>query len=69
VRDAAFSTYFALAFGVGSCWGILYGGLTDLGGHGAGLPIVFVVMAFASVAAAAATTRIRIPPRGETLGA
>jgi MFS transporter, FSR family, fosmidomycin resistance protein len=69
LRDAAFSTYFALAFGVGSLWGFLYGSLTDLGGQGQGLPIVFGVMAVASLAAAAATMRIGIPPRGQTLEA
>lgn len=62
IRDAAFSTYFAIAFGVGSGWGIAYGLLTDLGGTGAGLPLVFLVMAAASVASAIATLRIRIPP-------
>lgn len=69
VRDAAFSTYFALAFGVGACWGILYGALTDLGGQGAGLPVVFLVMAGASILAAGATLRIRVPARGEVLQA
>jgi MFS family permease len=69
VRDAAFSTYFALAFGVGAMWGFLYGLLTDVGGGGQGLTVVFVVMAIASLAAAAATLRIGIPPRGQTLAA
>ncbi len=69
LRDAAFSTYFALAFGVGSLWGFLYGSLVDLGGQGQGLPVVFAVMAIASLAAAAATMRIGIPPRGQTLEA
>ena len=69
MRDAAFSTYFALAFGVGSMWGILYGLLTDAGGTGAGLPIVFGVMAIASLGAAGATLKIGIPPRGQTLAA
>ena len=31
MRDAAFSTYFALAFGVGSMWGIVYGLVIDIG--------------------------------------
>ena len=69
LRDAAFSTYFALAFGVGSIWGILYGLLIDAGGQGQGLPIVFWVMALASVLAAGATLRIGIPSRGQTLPA
>jgi len=67
LRDAAFSTYFALAFGVGSMWGILYGLVIDLGGAGAGLGTVFWIMAGASVLAAVATLRIRIPARGQTL--
>ena len=50
LRDAAFATYFALAFGVGSLWGIVYGLLIDLGGPGNGLGLVFWVMAAASVA-------------------
>ncbi len=62
LRDAAFSTYFALAFGVGSFWGILYGAVVDAGGQGHGLGVVFWMMAAASVAAALATLRIRIPP-------
>ena len=61
LRDAAFSTYFALAFGVGSMWGLLYGVVIDAGGQTAGLEAVFWLMAAASVAAAAATLRIRIP--------
>src|SRR5829696_3940171 len=67
LRDTAFATYFALAFGVGSCWGIVYGLLIDMGGRGNGLGLVFWVMAAASVLAAGATLRIRIPPRGERL--
>jgi MFS family permease len=62
LRDAAFSTYFALAFGVGSMWGLLYGIVVDAGGQTAGLEAVFWLMAAASIAAAAATLRIRIPP-------
>jgi MFS family permease len=61
LRDAAFSTYFALAFGVGSMWGIVYGALIDAGGRGSGLGTVFWLMAGASIAAALATLRIRMP--------
>ncbi len=61
LRDAAFSTYFALAFGVGSFWGILYSVVVDAGGPGSGLGTVFWLMAGASIAAAIATLRIRIP--------
>ncbi len=67
MRDAAFSTYFALAFGVGSMWGIVYGLVIDIGAqggaNGGGLSTVFWLMAGASILAAIATYRIRIPPR------
>jgi len=61
VRDAAYSTYFALAFGVGSMWGLVYGGLTEGFGARLGLPLVFVVMASASLLAAASVLPIRMP--------
>ncbi|HEY4189760.1 MAG TPA: MFS transporter [Candidatus Limnocylindrales bacterium] len=65
MRDAAFSTYFALAFGVGSMWGIIYGLVIDAGSQngaqGGGLGTVFGLMAGASILAALATYRIRIP--------
>ena len=63
LRDAAFSTYFALAFGVGSMWGIVYGIVIDAGtkGEGNGLTTVFWLMAVASILAALATLKIRIP--------
>jgi MFS family permease len=64
LRDAAFSTYFALAFGVGSMWGLLYGAVISTG-DGSGLATVFWLMAGASVAAALATLRVRIPNRLE----
>jgi predicted MFS family arabinose efflux permease len=64
LRDAAFSTYFALAFGVGSMWGLLYGAVISAG-DGSGLATVFWLMAGASVAAALATLRVRIPNRLE----
>ena len=55
LRDAAFSTYFALAFGVGSMWGIVYGIVIDAGtkGDGNGLTTVFWMMAAASIAGGA----------------
>jgi MFS transporter, FSR family, fosmidomycin resistance protein len=61
LRDAAFSTYFAIAFGVGSFWGILYGAVVGVVSPGSGLGLVFWIMAGASVVAAMATLRIRIP--------
>ncbi|MHB8892994.1 MAG: hypothetical protein ACYC65_13235 [Candidatus Limnocylindrales bacterium] len=76
IRDAAYSTYFALAFGVGSLWGIAYGAVVGdrvrgSCGHGRtgerGLGLVFWLMAGASILAALATLRVWVPPRGETL--
>lgn len=72
LRDAAFSTYFALAFGVGSMWGILYGVVIDVAGQGqpgGGLTTVFWLMALASILAALATLKIRIPRDRGTYGA
>ncbi len=71
LRDAAFSTYFALAFGVGSMWGIVYGIVIDAGtkGDGNGLTTVFWMMAAASMLAAVATLRIRIPKDQQTYAA
>jgi len=60
LRDAAYSTYFALAFGVGSMWGLAYGGLTEGLGTQLGLTVVFWVMATASVAAAASVLPISL---------
>ena len=61
LRDAAFSTYFAIAFGIGSFWGIAYGMVLGAGGSGTGMGAVFWIMAAASIAAAVATLRIRMP--------
>ncbi|HYL40192.1 MAG TPA: MFS transporter, partial [Candidatus Binatus sp.] len=52
LRDITFALYFTLAFGVGSLWTALYGGVIDVVGEAAGLPIVFVLMAISFVAAA-----------------
>jgi MFS family permease len=60
LRDAAFSTYFALAFGLGGSWGLLYGAVIDAGGPGRGLGVVFGLMAVASILAALATLRVRM---------
>ena len=66
LRDAAFSIYFGLAFGVGSLWGLLYGLVVDAGGPGEGLGFVFWIMAAASIMAAIATMQIRMPARPGT---
>jgi len=63
VRDAAFSVYFTLAFGVGSLWTALYGAVLGARGEAAGLPIVFLVMAVSFVAAAIAVVPVRAEER------
>lgn len=59
LRDASFSAYFTLAFGVGSLWVALYGWLIDELGEAAGLPLTFWLMAAAFVAAALVVVPIR----------
>jgi MFS transporter, FSR family, fosmidomycin resistance protein len=63
LRDAAFSTYFTLAFGVGSMWVLLYGGLIGALGDAAGLPLSFWLMAGAFVLAALVVLPVRINER------
>jgi MFS family permease len=60
IRDAAYSTYFALAFGVGSMWGLVYGGIIAATGEQQGLGMVFLVMAAATLGAALAVLPIRL---------
>jgi predicted MFS family arabinose efflux permease len=60
LRDAAYATFFALSFGVGSLWVLVYGAVIEALGADQGLPIVFWVMAVASVAAAIAIGPIRL---------
>jgi predicted MFS family arabinose efflux permease len=60
IRDAAYSTYFALAFGVGSMWGLVYGGIIAATGEQQGLGMVFLVMAAANLGAALAVLPIRL---------
>jgi MFS family permease len=52
IRDTAFAIYFTLAFGVGSLWTALYGGVISVAGEAAGLPIVFWAMTASFVTAA-----------------
>jgi MFS family permease len=63
IRDASFSLYFTLAFGVGSLWTFAYGLLIDPARLGVqtGLPVVFVLMAVAFVLAALAIVPIPEP--------
>lgn len=59
IRDASFALYFTLAFGVGSLWTALYGGIIDWLGEPKGLPLVFGLMALSFVLAALAVVPIR----------
>jgi MFS family permease len=63
IRDASFALYFTLAFGVGSLWTALYGGIIAVLGDQAGLPVVFWFMAISFVLAALAIVPIREPAR------
>ncbi|HVM30038.1 MAG TPA: MFS transporter [Candidatus Limnocylindrales bacterium] len=63
LRDASFAAYFTLAFGIGSLWVLLYGALIDALGEPAGLPLTFVLMALAFVAAACLVLPIRVRER------
>jgi MFS family permease len=63
IRDTSFALYFTLAFGVGSLWTALYGGIIDVVGDQAGLPLVFWLMAIAFVLAAVSVLPIREPAR------
>jgi MFS family permease len=63
LRDASFSIYFTLAFGVGAMWTAVYGAITGALGDEQGLPVVFGVMAVAFLAAAVAVLPIRAEER------
>ena len=60
LRDASFSAYFTLAFGVGSLWVALYGWVIATYGEAAGLPMTFLIMAGAFLAAAVTVLPIRL---------
>jgi MFS transporter, FSR family, fosmidomycin resistance protein len=62
LRDAAFSAYFTLAFGVGSLWLALYGVIIGVLGNEAGLPLVFWLMALAFLVAILLVLPIRLAP-------
>ena len=64
IRDTAFAIYFTLAFGVGSLWTALYGGIISIAGEAAGLPIVFWAMAASFLAAAVTMWPVRDVVRG-----
>jgi MFS family permease len=63
IRDASYSVYFTLAFGVGSLWVALYGFVIDALGESSGVPVVFGLMALAFLAAALGTLPIRADER------
>jgi MFS family permease len=63
IRDASYALYFAMAFGVGSLWVILYGVVINAFGEGQGLTIVFALMALTFVLAALGTVPIRAEQR------
>jgi FSR family fosmidomycin resistance protein-like MFS transporter len=65
LRDAAFSAYFTLAFGVGSLWVAAYGAIVAVLGNDAGLPAVFWLMAAAFVLAIVFVLPIRLAPATE----
>lgn len=62
-RDASYAAYFAMAFGVGSLWTILYGLVIASVGESQGVPIVFGLMAVTFVLAALGTLPIRAEQR------
>ncbi len=68
LRDASFSAYFTLAFGIGSLWVALYGLVIAVFGEDKGLPITFLLMAGAFIAAAFTVLPIRIPPAHQAAG-
>jgi MFS family permease len=65
LRDATFAVYFTLAFGVGSLWTALYGGIIEAMGEAQGLPVVFVLMALSFIAAAVIMWPVRDPLSAE----
>ncbi|HVQ22203.1 MAG TPA: MFS transporter, partial [Candidatus Saccharimonadia bacterium] len=63
IRDASYSAYFTLAFGVGSLWVALYSVVIDALGPDVGLPVVFGLMAIAFLLAACAVLPIHADRR------
>lgn len=59
-RDAAFSAYFTLAFGVGSLWVALYSFVIDAYGEAQGIPLTFLLMSGAFIAAALTILPIKL---------
>ena len=63
IRDASYSLYFTLAFGVGSLWVAAYGFVIERLGAPTGVPVAFMLMAGAFVLAALGTLPIRADER------
>jgi MFS family permease len=63
IRDASYSAYFTLAFGVGSLWVALYGLVVDALGPETGLPVVFGLMGISFLLAACAVLPIHADRR------
>jgi len=63
MRDASYAVYFAMAFGVGSLWTIVYGLVIERLGEAQGVPVVFVLMAITFLLAALGTVPIRAEQR------
>jgi MFS transporter, DHA1 family, inner membrane transport protein len=63
IRDASYSLYFTLAFGVGSLWVALYGFVIERLGAATGVPLAFLLMAGAFGLAALGTVPIRADER------
>jgi MFS family permease len=59
IRDAAFSTYFTLMFGVGAIWAAVIGILVGVLGTAAGFPVAFLLMAASYLAASVVVLPIR----------
>jgi MFS family permease len=64
-RDASYAIYFAMAFGVGSLWTIVYGLVIEALGEAQGVPVVFLLMALTFVLAALGTLPIRARQRAQ----
>ncbi len=62
-RDASYAIYFAMAFGVGSLWTLVYGVVIDALGEAQGVPVVFLIMAVTFVLAALGTVPIQAEQR------
>ena len=63
IRDASFSLYFTMAFGISSLWTAVYGAILGLLGDATGLVVVFWLMAATFVLAALSVLPVRDPVR------